>query len=86
MHKYYCIKCKKYHYRGKIYKAHLEYKKEKSKKNNNLNDDPIKVNLDDLRPIAKRQLRRLYKKMKLSGNDELYKTEIIKLIKNEKSR
>ncbi|MFX1502996.1 MAG: hypothetical protein ACFFDH_18695 [Promethearchaeota archaeon] len=88
MQKYYCNKCKKNHHRGKIYKDHLEYKKKEISKNKDkeAEDDTIKVNLDTLRPIAKRQLNRLYKKMKLSGNHEFYKTEIIKLIKNEKRR
>jgi len=87
MHKYYCVKCKKYHHRGKIYKNHIGYKREG--RTNSEDDYPkegIKVNINDLRPIAKRQLRRLCKKMKLSGNHELYKTEIIKLIRNEKRR
>ena len=86
LHKYYCEKCKKYHYRGKIYKEHLDYKKEEISKNNYLDVENIKINLDSIRPIAKRQLRRLYKKMKSSSNYELYKNEIIKLIKNEKRR
>jgi ribosomal protein S17 len=86
MHKYYCIKCKKYHHRGKIYKNHLEYKKIDASQGKDAENEGIKVNLDDLRPIAKRQLHRLYKKMKLSGNHDFYKKEIIKLIKNEKRR
>ncbi|MFX1313986.1 MAG: hypothetical protein ACFFHD_15450 [Promethearchaeota archaeon] len=86
MHKYYCKKCKKYHYRGKIYKDHLNYKKEDTIKDNYPDDENIKIDLDILRPIAKRQLHRLFKKMKSSGNHELYKNEIIKLIKNEKRR
>lgn len=86
LHKYYCKKCKKYHYRGKIYRNHLDYKKEVISRNNPLNDENIKIDLDTLRPIAKRQLRRLFKKIKSSGNHELYKNEIIKLIKNEKRR
>jgi hypothetical protein len=88
MRKYYCTKCERNHHRGKIFKNHLKYKKEKKTelKNENLDDENIKVNLDDLRPIAKRQLRRLFKKAKRSGNYDLYKNEIIKLIKNEKRR
>ncbi len=86
MHKYYCNKCKKYHYRGKIYKDHLNYKREVSRKANIIDDENIKVKLDTLRPIAKRQIHTLLKKMKSSGNQQLYKNEIIKLIKNEKRR
>ncbi|HUW89880.1 MAG TPA: hypothetical protein VMV43_05105 [Candidatus Nanopelagicaceae bacterium] len=84
MHKYYCKKCKKYHYRGKIYKEHSDYKKEEFNKDDYLDVENTKINLDTLRPIAKRQLRTLLKKMKLSDNHELYKNEINKLIKNEK--
>ena len=84
MHKYYCKKCKKYHYRGKIYKEHSDYKKEDFNKDDYLDVENTKINLDTLRPIAKRQLRTLLKKMKLSDNHELYKNEINKLIKNEK--
>lgn len=84
MHKYYCKKCKKYHYRGKIYKEHSDYKKEDFNKDDYLDVENTKINLDTLRPIAKRQVRTLLKKMKLSDNHELYKNEINKLIKNEK--
>jgi len=64
----------------------LDYKKEKISKNHYPNDENVKINLDNLRPIAKRQLRTLFKKMKSSGNHELYKNEIMKLIKNEKGK
>jgi hypothetical protein len=63
MHKYYCKKCKKYHYRGKIYNEHSDYKKEESNKDNYLDIESNKKNLDTLRPIAKRQLRILLKKI-----------------------
>ena len=86
MNKYYCEKCKKYHYRGKIYKDHLDYKREKIKINSQTDDEEIKINLDKFRQIAKRQLHRLFKKAKNSGNHELYKIEIIKLIKKENRR
>ncbi|MFX0106582.1 MAG: hypothetical protein ACFE75_13995 [Candidatus Hodarchaeota archaeon] len=86
MNKYYCRKCKKYHYRGKIYKDHLNYKKEDPSKDTYPDDENININLDIIRPIARRQLHRLFKKMKSSVNHELYKNEIIKLIKNEKRR
>lgn len=84
MHKYYCKKCKKYHYRGKIYKEHSDYKKEEFNKNNYPDVENIKINLDTLRPIAKRQLHTLFKKMESSDNHEFYKNEIIKLVRNEK--
>ncbi|MFX0040398.1 MAG: hypothetical protein ACFFCY_13610 [Promethearchaeota archaeon] len=85
MHKYYCNKCRMHHHRGKIYKDHYNYKNEEIIENNDKNPDDggIKINFDDLRPIAKRQLQRLYKKMKSSENHDLYKIEIMKLIKKE---
>ena len=84
MNKYYCRKCKKFHYRGKIYEEHLNFNRKKLKKDTQYDDKEIKININKLRPIAKRQLNRLFKKAKSTGNHELYKKEIIKLIKNEK--
>ena len=88
MHKYYCNKCKRYHHHGKIFKEHIKYKKEKKQKvkDKSFVDEDLKINIDNLRPIAKRQLKRLVKKANRLGNYELYKNEIIKLIKNEKRR
>ncbi len=83
MHKYFCKKCKKNHYRGKIYKDHLVYKRNEFINDINPEIDYIKVDLDTLRPIAKRQLRKLLKKVKSSDNHELYRNEIIKLIEYE---
>ena len=85
MKKYYCTKCKKYHHRGKIYKVHLKFKKEEEIKKT-ADYENLKIDLESLKPIAKRQLHRLLKKVNASGNHELYKNEIIKLIKNEKRR
>ena len=86
MNKYYCNKCKKFHHRGKIYKDHLKYKRQEDVDTHNNQNEEIRINYNDLRPIAKRQLHRLYRKMKLTGNHELYKHEIVKLIENEKRR
>ena len=87
MDKYYCSKCKKYHHRGKIYKDHLKYKKEKEHLDNlNNKNQKLTINYDELRPIAKRQLHRLFRKMELTGNQELYKHEIFKLLENEKRK
>jgi hypothetical protein len=83
MHKYYCKKCKKNHHRGKIYRDHLVYKREEFNNNVNSEVDYTNIDLNKLRPIAKRQLRKLLKKMKSSGNHEFYKNEIIKLIEYE---
>ncbi|MFW9988699.1 MAG: hypothetical protein ACFFC3_08600 [Candidatus Odinarchaeota archaeon] len=84
MNKYYCKKCNKYHHRGKIFEEHLKFKKKDIKKNNHPDNKDIKINFKTLRPIAKRQLSRLFRKAKISGNHELYKNEIVKLIKKEK--
>lgn len=84
MQKYYCGNCEKHHHRGKIYKKHLKFKKEEVSKFAEY--EKLSVDLESLRPIAKRQLSRLLKKMNLTGNHELYKKEIIKLIKNERKK
>ena len=86
MNKYYCRKCKKYHYRGKVYREHLKYKREEIQKDIHPDNDDTRINYKKLRPIAKRQLHRLVEKANSSGNHELYKKEIIKLIRNEKRR
>jgi hypothetical protein len=85
MNKYYCKKCKRYHHRGKIFKDHMKYSKDHNIKDKEINSDEeiIKLNLDEFRPIAKRQLNRLVKKANRTGNYELYKNQIIKLIKEE---
>ncbi len=86
MSKYYCTKCKKYHYRGRIYTEHLKYEKEEIKKELYPDNNDIKISYKKLRPVAKRQLHRLVKKANNSDNHDLYKKEIIKLIRNEKRR
>ncbi|MFX1297395.1 MAG: hypothetical protein ACFFD2_21385 [Promethearchaeota archaeon] len=85
MKKYYCTKCKKNHHRGKIYKDHLKFKEDK-KTIKITNDEKITVDFNSLRPIAKRQFNRLLKKMEKTGNQEIYRNEIIKLINNEKRK
>ncbi|MFX1572921.1 MAG: hypothetical protein ACFFB0_09235 [Promethearchaeota archaeon] len=85
MKKYFCSKCKKQHHRGKIYREHLKFKQEmKSLKPPDKGN--LKVSLESFRSIAKRQLNRLLKKMDETGNHQLYKNEIIKLIKKENRR
>ncbi|MFW9901229.1 MAG: hypothetical protein ACFFDY_08075 [Candidatus Thorarchaeota archaeon] len=64
----------------------MKYKKEQIQEDIHLDNDDTRINYKKLRPIAKRQLHRLVKKAKSSGNHELYKKEIIKLIRNEKRR
>lgn len=83
MTKYYCLKCKKYHFRGKIYKNHLEFKGGKEKK-----IPSKKINIEDLdietfRPIAKRQIMRLLRKMRLSNKPEFYEKQIQRVILHE---
>ncbi|MFX0030146.1 MAG: hypothetical protein ACFE8B_13125 [Candidatus Hermodarchaeota archaeon] len=85
MLKYYCRKCKRYHYRGKIYREHLKFK-EIEENTNNSESKSFKVEFESLRPIAKRQLNRLLKKIDKTGRNEIYEKEIIKLIKNENRR
>jgi hypothetical protein len=81
--KYYCNKCKRYHHRGKIYREHLKFEVKEDTTNKSENET-LKVEFKSLRPIAERQLNRLLKKIDKTGNNEIYKKEIIKLIKNEK--
>ncbi|TFG27066.1 MAG: hypothetical protein EU532_08315 [Promethearchaeota archaeon] len=90
--KYYCTICKRYHYRGKIYRNHLKYQAKKQGKKNHFNlkkksiptDKIIKYEKKDLRPIAKRQIRRFFRKMYLTKNFKLYTREINKIILHEK--
>lgn len=95
--KYFCSKCNRFHYRGEIYDKHLEYKEEelkkkdtskfigkKSKKKKKIpSDKVINFNYESLRPIAKRQIDRLYKKMRKTNNKELYIFQINKVILHE---
>jgi hypothetical protein len=85
MKKYYCDKCNSYHHRGKIFKDHYKFRRINTK-HQSYGGEELEINLDDLRPIAKRQLHRLLSKVKKSNNPELYKSEIIKLIESEKRR
>lgn len=78
MKKYYCTKCEGYHYRGEIYTKHLKFKKSNQNKTYNLKNK--KINLNELRPVAKKQIKRLLKKMKKSKRPEIYKSEIKKVI------
>lgn len=98
--KYFCKKCKRFHYHGKIYEDHLKYNdKEKNKKNisKNLNlksrkENKIQskkvmdFNYDTLRPIAKRQIDKLFDKMRTTHNNDLYVFQINKLIIHEQNR
>ena len=47
-------------------------------------DKIIKYEKKDLRPIAKRQIRRFFRKMYLTKNFKLYTKEINKIILHEK--
>ena len=90
--KYYCVVCRRYHYRGKIYQNHLKYqlKKNEMKTHSNVKKKPIPTDKimefkkKDLRPIAKRQIQRCYRKMYLTKNFRLYTREINKIILHEK--
>lgn len=89
INRYYCNFCRRYHYRGKIYQKHLNYqekKKKKTKANFNLKNKKIPTNKfiqfkkNELRPIAKRQINRLFRKMYLTKKFNLYTREINKII------
>ena len=81
--KYYCTKCKRYHHRGKIYQKHLKYKKHEQKKSKvqiSRDINPEDVNFEDLRPIAKRQILSLLKRMTRTEHPEYYKNRIMRVI------
>jgi len=76
---YFCLNCKKTHYSGEIYYDHKEYygKKEDLIPDNRI----ISYDKTKLRNIAKQQLKRLKKKIKLNPRrSDLYRKEINKLI------
>ncbi|TFG07152.1 MAG: hypothetical protein EU539_05735 [Promethearchaeota archaeon] len=92
MKRYYCTKCKRYHYRGKIYKRHKEFKEEKNEKNNNSrskernlipNEKILKFDANKLRPIARRQIRRFLNKMNKTNRIKFYTREINRVIIHE---
>ncbi len=78
--KYYCSKCNKYHYRGKIYENHLQYEEKKIKKKKIPKDKILDFNMDQLRPIARRQISRLFDKMKTTKHNKFYIREINRII------
>jgi hypothetical protein len=84
--KYYCTNCKRYHHRGKIYKEHLQYKKNKappSKVQISRDINPEDVNFEELRPIAKRQILSLLKRMTRTEHPDYYKKRILRVIAYE---
>jgi len=84
--KYYCTKCKRYHHRGKIYKEHLQYKENKrkpSKVHISRDIDLKDVDFEDLRPIAKRQILSLLKRMTRTEHPDFYKKRIMRVIAYE---
>jgi len=91
MSKYYCVKCKRYHHRGKIYDKHQKFKKGNQKTPNYEDSnksismkDILNYDISDFRNIAKRQFKNLFKKMQESREYEMYSQEIKKLILHEK--
>lgn len=92
MNKYFCLKCKRFHYRGKIYENHLKFKEKIKQKNNPINNKKnfipsnkiLEFDVDELRPIAQRQIQRWVMKMNQSKRFMLYKREINKIILHEK--
>lgn len=92
MKTYFCLKCKRNHYRGKIYEDHLKYSK-KINKNNNPNhnkessipsNEIVEFDFNKLRPIARRQIRRLVIKMHQTKEFRFYRKQINKLLLYEK--
>ncbi len=89
MKKYFCSKCKKNHFRGKIFEEHLKYRKKNNnannkKKNSIPSDKIIEFDFEELRPIARRQIRKLVMKMHYTKKFGLYTKEINKIILHEK--
>lgn len=81
--KYYCKKCSRYHYRGKIYKEHKLYKKKKSNSDSYSRSRIIDFNFKELRPIAQRQVLRLIMKMKATDKKEMYIEHLNRVIQHE---
>lgn len=84
--KYYCTKCKKYHHRGKIYNEHIHNKKDKKNPSNvqiTKEINPENVNFEELRPIAKRQILSLLKRMTRTEHPDYYKKRILRVIAYE---
>lgn len=81
--KYYCTKCNRYHYRGKIYKKHKEYSQKRKKPISHLKNGLIYFNFKELRPIAQRQILTLIKRMKETNNKEMYIEQLNRVIKHE---
>lgn len=81
---YYCSKCKRKHYRGKIYSKHLKYNI-KEKKDDDLPSKKFINPPPYLRFIAKKQIITLMKKWLVDKND-MYRYEINRILRDEKSR
>ena len=84
--KYYCTKCKKYHHHGKFYEEHIQYKKDKMNPSNvqiSKDINPEDVNFEELRPIAKRQILSLLKRMTRTEHPDYYKKRILRVIAYE---
>ncbi|MFX0018951.1 MAG: hypothetical protein ACFFAF_09495 [Candidatus Hermodarchaeota archaeon] len=81
--KYYCKKCKRYHYRGKIYKEHRQHRKIRNKSTSYLKNGIINFNFEELRPITQRQVLTLIKKMKETNNKEMYIEQLNRVIQHE---
>lgn len=81
--KYYCTKCKRYHYHGKIYKTHKEFREKRKKSSFYLKNGLIDFNFKELRPIAQRQVLTLLKKMKETNNKEMYIEQLNRVIQHE---
>jgi len=55
-------------------------------KPNCLEIDGVMIELESLRSIARRQILSLLKRRELTGRDDLYDPEILRVVEHEKSR
>ncbi len=94
--KYYCLKCNRHHHEklGTIYEKHLKFSNKKILNKNELeqvkskipDDKILEFDMKKLRPIAKRQINRLLKKLSYEKKPELYIWEINRLLLHEFER
>lgn len=89
MKNYFCSKCKRFHYRGKIYGKHLKYKEKKGNPTHRKmsfipSNKILEFDVDELRLIAPRQIQLLGIKMNQTKRFMFYKREINRIILDEK--
>jgi len=80
---YYCTKCNRKHYRGKIHEKHKKFRQIEVKKQQIYKVKNFKEAWKTLSVVAKRQLIQLIYKLNLSYKYNLYRREISKLLERE---